>query len=171
MVTKKTRIPRILWYVFCVLYVCVMLWLLFFMRLDSAVAEFGRMTDYGQALSRHFNPLPGQVIAASLRKIRAASSLFDAGVFGDFRNLVGNVVLFVPLGWILPYFLPFARKTKGFLLSDAALILLVEFTQAFTLSGYCDFDDLLLNVLGGWIGFLILSVFRKKRNRKDLTVL
>ena len=168
MVTKKTRVVRILWYVFCALYVCVMLWLLFFMRLGTAKAEFRRMTDYGQALSRHFDPLPGQVIIPSIKRV-FTHPLSDAKTFRDFRNLAGNVVLFVPLGWILPYFLPFARKTKGFLLSAAALILLVEFTQAFTLLGFCDFDDLLLNVLGGWIGFYILSVFRKKI-RKDLTV-
>ena len=162
MTTKKTRILRILWYVFCVLYVCVMLWLLFFMRLDTAVRNFQKMKSYGQALSRHFDPLPGEVIIPSIKKI-LKYPLSDARAFNDFRNLVGNVVLFVPLGWILPYFLPFARKTKGFLLSAAALILLVEFTQAFTLLGFCDFDDLLLNVLGGWIGFILLSVFRKRK--------
>ena len=168
MTPKKTRILRILWYVFCVLYVCVMLWLLFFMRLDTAARNFRKMKSYGQALSRHFDPLPGEVIIPSVKRI-FTHPLSDARTFMDLRNLVGNVVLFVPLGWILPYFLPFARKTKGFLLSAAVLILLVEFTQAFTLLGYCDFDDLLLNVLGGWIGFYILSVFRKKI-RKDLTV-
>ena len=169
MVTKKTRVLRILWYVFCALYVCVMLWLLFFMRLGTAKAEFRSMPGYGQALSRHFDPLPGEVIIPSIKRI-FTHPLSDAKTFRDFRNLAGNVVLFVPLGWILPYFLPFARKTKGFLLSAAALILLVELIQAFTLLGFCDFDDLLLNVLGGWIGFYILSVFRKK-TRKDLTVL
>lgn len=165
MVTKKTRILRILWYVFCVLYVCVMLWLLFFMRLGTAKAEFREMKGYGQALSRHFDPLPGEVIIPSVKRV-FTYPLSDTKTFYEFRNLIGNVVLFVPLGWILPYYLPFARKTKGFLLSDAALIVLVEFTQAFTLLGFCDFDDLLLNVLGGWIGFILLSVFRKKMKQK-----
>lgn len=165
MVTKKTRILRTLWYVFCVLYVCVMLWLLFFMRLDTAVSNFQKMKSYGWALSRHFDPLPGEVIIPSVKRV-FTHPLSDAKTFTAFRNLIGNVVLFVPLGWILPYFLPFARKTKGFLLSAAALILLVEFTQAFTLLGFCDFDDLLLNVLGGWIGFILLSVLRKRKKKQ-----
>lgn len=168
MTTKKTRILRILWYVFCVLYVCVMLWLLFFMRLDNAKAEFRRMAGYGQALSRHFDPLPGEVIIPSVKRV-FTYPLSDTKTFYEFRNLIGNVVLFVPLGWILPYYLPFARKTKGFLLSVAALIVLVEFTQAFTLLGFCDFDDLLLNVLGGWIGFILLSVFRKRKKKQKGT--
>ena len=150
------RIPKVLWFLFCALYLCVMLWLLFFMRLDAALAEFRVTSDYGAALSRHFDPIPGQVIVSSLRRI--FTEPLSGGAFMDLRNLAGNIVLFLPLGWILPYFLPRARTAAGFLLCAAVLILTVEFAQAFTLLGFCDFDDLLLNVLGGWLGWRVFPI-------------
>ena len=69
------------------------------------------------------------------------------------RNLGGNILLFVPLGFLLPRLFPRLQSLKNTLLCTAAIILCVEILQLFTLLGYFDIDDLILNTLGSAIGY------------------
>jgi glycopeptide antibiotics resistance protein len=76
-------------------------------------------------------------------------------------NLVGNVVMFVPLGYFLP---KLSRKNRSFLgtfLVSAGLILAVEVMQLLTLLGSCDVDDLILNLVGVTLGFALWKLRKK----------
>ena len=74
-------------------------------------------------------------------------------------NLAGNVILFVPIGILLPRVFPkIGQWWKVFLITLGAIIL-VELTQMLTLLGTCDVDDVTLNVLGAMGGYLF---FRKE---------
>ena len=82
---------------------------------------------------------------------------------------VANVVMFVPLGILLPVAFP---KMCGVARTTLALALFsfgIEFTQYFT-GRSADIDDLMLNTLGGVLGYLIFFVlskrFRKKQTRR-----
>jgi len=77
------------------------------------------------------------------------------------KNILGNIIGFIPLGILLPILLrrPHrARKTVGtiFLIS-----LLFETIQLVTNLGVFDVDDLILNTFGGAIGY-VLYFFSKK---------
>jgi glycopeptide antibiotics resistance protein len=77
------------------------------------------------------------------------------------KNILGNIIGFIPLGILLPVLfagLERAGKTIGivFLISLA-----FETIQLITGLGVFDVDDLILNTLGGAIGF-ILYFFSKK---------
>jgi glycopeptide antibiotics resistance protein len=84
-------------------------------------------------------------------------------------NLLGNIVLFIPLGVYVTLF----NRNKGFLQNTLLIILFstcVEIIQYFFRLGVCDVDDVILNSLGGFIGisfyrtlFLILKDARKVR--------
>lgn len=75
-----------------------------------------------------------------------------------FINLAGNVVMFVPLGLFLPWIYPKLRSLWRFLLAVIAIIIAVEAIQLFTLLGSCDVDDLILNVVGASVGFIVFRI-------------
>jgi len=74
-------------------------------------------------------------------------------------NLVGNVILFVPIGIFLPRVFPKAGRWWKVLLITLGAITLIELTQMLTLLGTCDVDDVALNILGAMVGYLL---FRKR---------
>ncbi|MBR3898448.1 MAG: VanZ family protein [Bacilli bacterium] len=67
------------------------------------------------------------------------------------KNVLGNIVLFIPYGFFVSYLLDLKKKRSAF-----PLILLVsvsiEITQL-VIGRVFDIDDILLNSLGGMIGF------------------
>lgn len=79
-------------------------------------------------------------------------------------NLFGNVLLFIPAGLLIPAVFPKLRHFLAYFLLCLILIVLVELAQLLTLLGSFDIDDILLNLLGMVLGFLVrlLFVSRKK---------
>ena len=80
-------------------------------------------------------------------------------------NLPGNVLLFIPAGWLLPKLWKKQRNFFLFFPTCAASIFLIEVLQLFTLLGSFDVDDLILNLFGmtmGFIGFHLLNALKKK---------
>lgn len=68
-------------------------------------------------------------------------------------NLLGNVVLFIPLGIFLPKLWHCFQRLWKVLLATAGIIIAVEAAQVLTLLGRCDIDDLILNLIGAAIGY------------------
>ena len=68
-------------------------------------------------------------------------------------NLAGNVVMFIPLGLLLPLVFLKLRKLWKTLLCTALIITAVEILQLLTLVGSCDVDDLILNLFGALLGY------------------
>lgn len=69
-------------------------------------------------------------------------------------NLLGNVVIFIPLGVYMALFCKNGPLWKTVLLVAAASMA-AEVLQVATKTGIGDIDDLLLNTLGGLLGALI----------------
>lgn len=78
-----------------------------------------------------------------------------------FANLAGNVVLFVPLGGWLPVLFAPMRRWYGALSTILLVLMGVELLQLLTALGACDVDDLLLNFLGAWGGWLLWRTGRR----------
>ena len=76
-------------------------------------------------------------------------------------NLVGNTVLFLPLGAALPLLFPRLRRWIPFLTAVIGILLLVEAAQYILGVGAADVDDLLLNTLGAAAGFAAMRRFGK----------
>jgi len=82
----------------------------------------------------------------------------NADWFVSFYNLAANVGLFVPFGVLL------ACWTRRFLIKaflPFALVSCIEITQLLTNRGSLDIDDLILNVLGFYIGYALVGLVRK----------
>ncbi len=72
-----------------------------------------------------------------------------------FRNLLGNVAMFVPLGYFVPEIWPRWSRFLWHLCLMTGIILCVELSQLALCLGTCDVDDLLLNVVGTSLGFVL----------------
>lgn len=82
-------------------------------------------------------------------------------------NLLGNVVVFIPFGILLP--LVSRRLNNGIRLTVymACCILLLELMQMLLHAGSLDVDDLLLNLIGVWIGIVILRLNGFHTNKRE----
>ena len=133
-------------------YSALMLWLLF----DRP--GFTEGIPYWEQITRQLNLIP-------FRTLRLFAGLLDSGVRVYIRmaviNLVGNIIMFVPLGFLLPRVFPRLSSLPRVILTTAAIITAVELVQLFTLVGSCDIDDLILNVFGSALGFGVHKCARK----------
>lgn len=69
------------------------------------------------------------------------------------KNIIGNVILFVPYGFFATLYIDLKKSKNAFLLVSIASIA-IEFTQL-GIGRVFDVDDIILNVLGGMIGFYL----------------
>lgn len=88
-----------------------------------------------------------------------------------FDNVVGNIVIFIPLGIYLPLMKKDKRTVINFLFILTVSIL-VEIIQGVFGIGVSDIDDIILNGLGGLLGILgykmILSILRSEKEAFSL---
>lgn len=80
-----------------------------------------------------------------------------------FRNVIGNLIMFMPYGFFISYFLKLNKKGTIFFLS-----LLVSFTIEITqliIGRVFDVDDIMLNVCGGMLGYFIYRLIYKFKDK------
>lgn len=82
-------------------------------------------------------------------------------------NIVGNIVIFIPLGCIVYYYLYRKMKVSICIFVSILLVILIEFLQKKYVVGSFDIDDILLNSLGIYLGIKIL-VGEKNKISKNL---
>ena len=68
-------------------------------------------------------------------------------------NFIGNIVLFVPWGVLLPACFKKLQSFKHFAALTLVALILVESIQIFSMLGSFDVEDILLNVIGACAGF------------------
>jgi glycopeptide antibiotics resistance protein len=73
-------------------------------------------------------------------------------------NIIGNLCAFMPYGLFLPLIFKSINKYYKFLLTMIIIVILIELLQFVTMSGSCDIDDLILNVLGASIIYFIVRI-------------
>ncbi len=148
---KRTKI--LCWILFAV-YLAVMVYFLFFADMLGRT-ETARTYDYNVILFREIR-----------RYLVYREQIGFAYVF---LNLAGNIIVFMPFGFLLPIM---SSRLRGFfrvVLLGLALSLLVECIQLATNTGRFDVDDLLLNTIGAALGFLIFVLVRHGRKRRGET--
>ena len=137
-----------------VVYAGVLLWLLF----DRPIAQ-DPVSDYAEIMRGNMNLIPFHTIGNYWKVVTRwdFTPLFRHCVI----NLGGNVFLFIPIGYFLPRLWPFLRNFFSFLLTCTMAITLVELLQLVTLLGSLDIDDLILNLSGMIVGYLISMIVKK----------
>lgn len=87
------------------------------------------------------------------------------GFLAVFTNLAGNVMGFIPFGLILPVINKKQRSLFRITLLSFDFSLMVETIQLVFKVGSFDVDDLFLNTLGGFIGYLLFLVCNRIRRK------
>ena len=148
------------WYAAFIVYAALMCWLLFGRR-----TAYPLTGAYNEALLGSLNLRPFRTIRLfSDVIVSGGTRVYDPGlVLAAYINIFGNVVMFAPLGFFLPRLFPRLRRFWRTLLCAAVLVAAVEAVQLFTRLGICDIDDLLLNLCGVTIGFLVFRLLEKRR--------
>lgn len=137
-------------------YAGIMLWLLF-----GRSRGFTEGIPYLAQVKERITLQPFFTITNYLRVVIYRTN--ESAFVHCFINLVGNVILFIPAGWLLPtIFKPFQGYFKFFLLCTL-LILSVEIVQLLTLLGYFDIDDLILNLFGLSMGYIFYALKAKRK--------
>ncbi len=87
------------------------------------------------------------------------SVLKDMGT-NDRKNAyyIENILLFVPLGIFFPLIGKGWRNIFATVFFSFFVSFAVEFCQLFMKRGYAQVDDLLMNVLGGFLGWIIWGI-------------
>ncbi len=136
--------------VFFVIYALVMLWLLLIRHRTGFVADG---TPYVEQLNSM--PYPFQTIVQFVRILVTGDPPYLIPL--AWRNLVGNTVLFIPLGVCLPFLFKRCSTAKRTFVTGLLIIAVVELTQFFTLLGSLDFDDFMLNTASIMLGYWIFT--------------
>ena len=81
-------------------------------------------------------------------------------------NVVGNVCVFMPFGVLLPMLFKKCQKLISVLILSFELSLVIEIVQLVTRVGSFDVDDLLLNTLGGILGYIVYKISSRTKTYK-----
>ena len=84
---------------------------------------------------------------------------YEFGTKLFFKNVVGNMIMFIPFGFFTSYFLKLKKIYSVFILTLLTSIT-IETTQLL-IGRVFDIDDILLNILGGLIGYFIFKIIYK----------
>lgn len=85
----------------------------------------------------------------------------NGGFLIGLSNLLGNVILFIPLGFMVPVLFPKMDNIIKIVLLAIVLSCSIEVFQYIFSIGATDVDDVILNTIGAIVGYLIYIVCMK----------
>lgn len=118
--------------------------------------------NYGASLGptgpggRNYNVIPFR----SIYRI----SVFSTKIIDPLRILVGNIILFVPLGFIIPL-LGKAKRIVHIVMIGFLFSLSIEIAQFLFTYRVADVDDLILNTFGSFCGAILFIIYVKIKRR------
>lgn len=78
---------------------------------------------------------------------------YEIGSSSFYRQVIGNIIIFMPLGFFAGYYTK-SKKTSTIVLFTLLVSLTIEVVQRYIGRSF-DIDDIILNVVGGILGFFI----------------
>lgn len=145
--TKRAKAETVVIFAACALYAAFLLKLLLFSRAPGS--------------ERSINLVP----FASIAKYAFGGSRGTGSV--AFANVVGNILIFIPLG-VYASWLRYRAAAWVTMLTVASVSVAVEIIQGVFGVGASDIDDVILNCIGGLIGnlaFRLLSATMREQSR------
>ena len=135
------------------LYVMILLWILFNRnRYVAGVPYWDQVHQYVNLRPFETISLYWRLLTDPIRPVLTRLAIY---------NLGGNLLLFLPMGVLIPAIWKNYRKLYKVLLLIAGLVAAAELIQVLILAGSCDIDDLILNLLGAAIGYPMHKILIK----------
>lgn len=137
---------KILIYLTFVLYVAALVYILF-----GGIRGLWDDLSIWEYAYYNTNLVPFRTIITYINAITHHTMNLDIPI----KNLGGNLVLFLPMGFYLPFIFKKNRRLQNTLFHIFIMLCLVEIIQLCTKQGSFDVDDFILNMLGALIGYRI----------------
>lgn len=158
--SKYSRFFRLAAIVAFVVYLCILVYLTVLQRLLRGTVTglfFENYTLYwDQYFMYNVNLIPFKTITEYLSNPPNAETALT--------NLAGNIIAFIPFGFLVPIVFKRVNNFKTMFVISAAASALIEIIQMLLKVGSTDIDDTILNTVGGLIGFgLLRLVFKASR--------
>lgn len=159
---KKVKVVKIFVSAVFLFYILVLFSILF-----MGIRRFGdtteSITDY---IKFNSNFIPFRTIITYIRKY------FDGSINKSIvlQNLIGNLLLFAPMGLLLPSLFKSLRKANKFIIIMAIILICVEVEQMLTRTGGIDVDDVILNLTGAVIFFALWRLDASQELLKKLYI-
>lgn len=128
---------------------CFVLFFILFLYLGRNGNQF-RLRVFSREHFDMANIVPFKTILLYLPKI------FDSPI--AFYNILANVLMFMPMGLLLPALFKNINKLWKCILVVFLIVFIVEIIQFLTFRGSFDVDDIILNVCGSIVGYLFIKI-------------
>lgn len=137
---NRRRLARLVFQACFLIYVLTLVWLTL------------RPRPAGKRLPLDLVPLNN--IVDVLREGRSVS-------YEDAGQVLGNIALFVPLGWLVPMLWPKMRSVLRVVALGGAISIVIELAQLLFFPGrQSSLDDVILNVAGAFVGAVMFLAAR-----------
>jgi glycopeptide antibiotics resistance protein len=133
---------------------CLFLWavLLYYLAILSVLLFFGGLFHLERGWGGAVNLEPFHTIRRFYIHYQHTGSL------SSFFNLLGNIILLIPFGVIMPLMFRMMRRFWIFFPAAALFSLGIEYLQWITSTGIADIDDSILNFVGAAGGYIVTRI-------------
>lgn len=138
----------------------LVLWFIMYIFLIITLTQldpYSYRDDFGKYIlyeSRPLNLVPFNTITTYTTNYFAGYIPLNSFLY----NIIGNIVALMPLAFFLPLLFKRQNNFLRFFLTVFATTLIIEITQFITMSGTCDIDDIILNLAGACVAYLIAQL-------------
>jgi|GEM_PF-816841 len=152
-ITQKQRDTRTaLWALFG-FYCMMLLSALFLSRI-----HFGAYTEQRFVYQSNMDLMTNFIPLKTIRLYARCLRYNYIGPIIPLINLLGNLLLFMPMAFFLPCLFPPMRVFWKYAVSLAVLLVIIEGLQFVLCCGSCDVDDVILNLSGSLAVYLLLRL-------------
>lgn len=156
----KLKVIRNIFIVYVLVLIYVMV--IYHRNLDFTWIVTGGFTKLNSLMAETTNLIPFATINRYLSVLDRPSGL---GLF--LYNIVGNSIILIPFGYLFPIVNKTMKHWWAFVLAALIFILIMEILQYVSMSGTLDIDDVLLNLSGALIGYLLCPLRDPKTKAND----
>ncbi|WGX77872.1 VanZ family protein (plasmid) [Paraclostridium bifermentans] len=150
---KKTINYKQMLYIIFLIYLLILIKIILF-KTNSFIDLLKGNTSAGY---RSSNLIPFKTIVTFF-------NMKDFSFLRAFSNTVGNIAIFLPLGYLLPILIKKINSMSKVFLISISVSMVFESLQYIFCLGSLDIDDIILNTLGGVIGYIIYFYIKKFSN-------
>lgn len=152
---KQTKVLKIIWWMYIVL-----LFVFVVVKFKGSFIELSdRISSYSSHEAINYNLIPFRSIHVQISHITQWWAL---------KNLLGNIVPFIPFGFLLPVTYKKLNSAIKVLCIGISSILLIEFFQLFSKLGSFDIDDIILNMIGIICGYFMILLINRVFKKSDM---
>lgn len=159
---QKKLFKKICWFIF-IIYILLLTKIILF-KYINIIDLFENIFNNDLNGFRSLNFIPFQTLKEFILTIT------NGNISRGIINLLGNILVFAPMGWFIPLLFPKHRQLKKVLFIGILLSLLFEISQYYFYLGSADIDDVILNDLGVILGFLCFTYTKNKLENKTYAI-